>query len=105
MKDIDRDRIRAEIKELEEDQRISGHCGRHVLRIMNLQNQLDWDDYLKNGLSAEDKKVFESIVSGEGEGIERQDIKVSTAYIPEDCADKVVEDLKNFKARSNQWKK
>lgn len=68
MKDIDRDRIRAEIEELEEDQRVSGHCGRHVLRIMNLQNQLDWDDYLKNGLSVEDKKVFESIVSGEGEG-------------------------------------
>lgn len=48
-----------------EEKRLNAPC-LYLLKQTNLQNKLNWDDYLKNGCqySKEDKKIFDKINNG-----------------------------------------
>jgi len=57
----DRQAIEQEIKYYEaEEKRLQAPC-LYLLKRTNLQNKLDWDNYLKNGCSEEDKQLFKEI--------------------------------------------
>jgi hypothetical protein len=61
MTDDERLAIEQEIKSLEdEEKRLEVPC-LFLLKRTNLQNKLDWDNYLKNGCSEEDVKLFREI--------------------------------------------
>jgi hypothetical protein len=51
-----RKEIEQEIAELEADNKFL-----HLLRIMRLQGELDWDGYHRNGITEEDKLIFDNI--------------------------------------------